>query len=151
MLNSSIQVSQSQTFSLRHNMPKRKNYAVKNTALALGLSRGTGEQILLDTGTFPCQGEMPTLLGIMPHLTQEHKLYSIMTTYSSVQTLSQSQRISPGLPSVKPFSNSNLPIAWITCTSPSPLWCMTNDFSPNLLPSSYFIQIWHHFGMLSKD
>ena len=51
--NGIIHGHQSQMFSLHHNMPKGKDYVVRDTALELGLPSGTGTLIplLLDMDT----------------------------------------------------------------------------------------------------
>ena len=98
-------------------------YAVQETALELGLTRGNAKH--------PCLMRALPLAGgkctwIMPHLTQRviSMFYSISVTQRLLQTLSHSQRTILGLFSLKPSSNSDLQIACITGspTSPSPLF-----------------------------
>ena len=92
--------------------PKGKDYVVWDMALELGLPSGTGKliQLLLDTGTSNCtRFPLPTD-GIFPHLTHDNT----GVTNELVRTLGQSDKTPPGLPGLKPSSNSVFPVAWIT-------------------------------------
>ena len=52
--------------------------------------------------------------GIFLHLAHDHTCFTAQVTNELVQMLSQSLRTSPGLPSIKPYSNYVLSVAWVT-------------------------------------
>ena len=93
-------------------------YTALDTALEFGPPSGTGMLIplLLYAGTSRCtRFPLPTD-GIFPHLAHSHTFlcYSTDVTNGLVRTLGLSDKTPPGLPCLKPFSNSVLPVAWIT-------------------------------------
>ena len=102
-------------------MPKSrvslKGTVMRDTALEFGPPSGTGKLIplLLDAGTSSCTRLPPPTDGIFPTpRTQPHMFYSTGVTNELVRTLGLSDKTPPGLPGLKPSSNSVLPVAWIT-------------------------------------
>ena len=93
----------------------KSQHVMRDTALELGPPSGTGKLIplLLDAGTSRCTRLPPPADGIFPHLTHGHTSFTGVTN-ELVQTLGLSDKTSPGLPGLKPSSNSVLPVAWIT-------------------------------------
>ena len=83
----------------------------RDTALELGLLI----PLLLDAGTSSCTSCPPASRWDFPtpH-SQPHKFYSTSVTNELVRTLGLSDKTPPGLPGLKPSSNSVLPVAWIT-------------------------------------
>ena len=95
----------------------KSQHVMRDTALEFGLPSGTGKliQLLLDAGTSSCTRLPPPTDGIFPTpRTQPHMFYSTGVTNELVRTLGLSDKTPPGLPGLKPSSNSVLPVAWIT-------------------------------------
>ena len=92
----------------------KSQHVMRDTALEFGPPSGTGKLIplLLDTGTSSCTRLPPTTDGILPHLA--HMCYSTGVTNELMRMLGLSDKTPPGLPGLKPSSNSVLPVAWIT-------------------------------------
>ena len=95
----------------------KNQHVMRDTALDFGPPSGTGKLIplLLDAGTSRCTRLPPPTDGIFPtpH-PRPHKFYSTSVTNELVRTLGLSDKTPPGLPGLKPSSNSVLPVAWIT-------------------------------------
>merc|ERR1712050_664096 len=90
----------------------KSQHVMRDTALEFGPPSGTGKLIplLLDAGTSTPANrwDFPT------PCTQPHMCYSTGVTNELVRMLGLSDKTPPGLPGLKPSSNSVLPVAWIT-------------------------------------